>query len=57
MAQRVHRSHDLYAFGRRAQGAARAGSDLDLAILMPGYAQPLTLWNAVQALSSSNVSR
>ncbi len=57
LRQRFPQAMDLYAFGRHAQVAARAGSDLDLATLMPGYTQPLALWNASQALSSSNVSR
>lgn len=35
----------VYAFGSRAQGVARADSDLDLAMLQPGYADPLALWS------------
>lgn len=34
----------IYAFGSRIQGNARPDSDLDLAILVAGYAQPLALW-------------
>ncbi len=35
----------LYAFGSRASGEAGVGSDLDLAILLSGKADPLALWN------------
>lgn len=35
----------IYAFGSRIQGGARADSDLDLAVLVAGYAEPLMLWN------------
>lgn len=34
----------IYAFGSRVQGTARADSDLDLAVLVAGYADPLKLW-------------
>lgn len=34
----------IYAFGSRIQGTATAGSDLDLAVLVAGYADPLQLW-------------
>lgn len=34
----------LYAFGSRIQGTATAESDLDLAVLVPGYADALLLW-------------
>lgn len=34
----------IYAFGSRVQGTAGAESDLDLAVLVEGYADPLTLW-------------
>ncbi|MBH3341825.1 nucleotidyltransferase domain-containing protein [Pseudomonas mendocina] len=34
----------VYAFGSRIQGTADECSDLDLAVLVPGYADPLTLW-------------
>ncbi len=39
----------LYAFGSRIEGTATPSSDLDLAILVEGYADPLALW----ALSGS----
>lgn len=34
----------IYAFGSRVQGHANAESDLDMALLLPGYADPLQLW-------------
>jgi uncharacterized protein len=43
----------IYIFGSRAQGSARPDSDLDLAILMPGYVEPLALWDAAQALGDA----
>ena len=35
----------VHAFGSRVQGTARHDSDLDLAILMAGYADPLQLFD------------
>ena len=35
----------IYAFGSRITGAARTDSDLDLAVLVAGYADPLTLFD------------
>ncbi|MDP3170511.1 MAG: nucleotidyltransferase domain-containing protein, partial [Polaromonas sp.] len=32
------------AFGSRIQGTAQIDSDLDLAVLVAGYAEPLVLW-------------
>lgn len=34
----------IYAFGSRVQGTAGPQSDLDLAVLVAGYAEPLQLW-------------
>ena len=34
----------VYAFGSRIQGTAQTRSDLDLAVLVAGYAEPLALW-------------
>ncbi|YCH22532.1 nucleotidyltransferase domain-containing protein [Pseudomonas sp. D1-3] len=34
----------IYAFGSRVQGGANAHSDLDLAVLVEGYAEPVALW-------------
>lgn len=35
----------IYAFGSRVQGNADSHSDLDLAVLVEGYAEPLELWS------------
>lgn len=35
----------VYAFGSQVQGSADAQSDLDLAVLVAGYADPLALWD------------
>jgi len=35
----------LYAFGSRIQGTAGPTSDLDLAVLVAGYADPVTLFD------------
>jgi len=34
----------IYAFGSRVHGSADKHSDLDLAVLVQGYADPLALW-------------
>lgn len=34
----------IYAFGSRISGDANAASDLDLAVLVEGYADPMQLW-------------
>lgn len=41
----------IYAFGSRVQGTATPDSDLDLAILVEGKADPLALWNAAGDLA------
>lgn len=41
----------VYAFGSRITGTARPDSDLDLAILVAGYAEPLALFNLAGNLS------
>jgi len=41
----------IYAFGSRIQGTHNAQSDLDLAVLVAGYADPLHLWSLAQTLS------
>jgi len=41
----------IYAFGSRVQGMANADSDLDLAMLVAGYADPLHLWTQANALA------
>lgn len=35
----------IYAFGSRLNATANANSDLDLAVLVAGYADPIQLWN------------
>jgi predicted nucleotidyltransferase len=40
-----------YAFGSRVLGTARPDSDLDVAVLLPGYADPLQLWEAASQLA------
>lgn len=41
----------LYAFGSRIQGTAVLGSDLDLAVLVSGYADPLLLFDLAGQLA------
>jgi predicted nucleotidyltransferase len=41
----------VYAFGSRIQGAASADSDLDLAVLVAGYAEPVRLFDVAGELS------
>lgn len=41
----------IYAFGSQVQGGAGPESDLDLAVLVPGYAPPLGLWELSGALA------
>lgn len=35
----------IYAFGSRINGTANSDSDLDLAVLVAGYADPVKLWD------------
>ena len=41
----------VYAFGSRMQGTAGPDSDLDLAVLVAGYADPLLLWQVASELA------
>ena len=41
----------LYAFGSRIQGTANAQSDLDLAVLVEGYADPIQLFEMANQLA------
>ena len=41
---RVPKLLAIYAFGSRIQNCARTDSDLDLAVLVAGYAEPVSLW-------------
>ncbi len=43
----------IYVFGSRAQGTARTDSDLDLAVLVAGYADPLQLWAQANDLAGA----
>jgi len=42
----------LYAFGSRITDNAHFNSDLDLALLVPGYVDPITLWETASHLAS-----
>lgn len=41
----------IYAFGSQIQGTAGPQSDLDLAVLVAGYADPLVLWDVAGSLA------
>ncbi|RFO95198.1 nucleotidyltransferase domain-containing protein [Rhodoferax lacus] len=41
----------VYAFGSQMAGTARTDSDLDLAVLVAGYADPLVLWELSHKLA------
>jgi predicted nucleotidyltransferase len=41
----------VYAFGSRLNGNSGPNSDLDLAVLVGGYADPLELWEAANQLA------
>jgi len=41
----------VYAFGSRVEGTAGADSDLDLAVLVAGYADPVRLWELAGELA------
>lgn len=41
----------IYAFGSRVAGTATGDSDLDLAVLVAGYADPLLLWDLSSELA------
>ncbi len=43
--------HALYAFGSRIQGTASEQSDLDLAVLVEGYADPIQLFEMANQLA------
>ena len=42
----------IYAFGSRIQDNANIDSDLDLAVLVAGYAEPLELWEMSGTLAN-----
>jgi predicted nucleotidyltransferase len=41
----------IHAFGSQLQGTAGAEGDLDLAVLVAGYAEPMVLWETAGKLS------
>lgn len=41
----------IYAFGSQVQGTAGPDSDLDLAVLVAGYADPVALWGLAGKLA------
>ena len=41
----------VYAFGSHVHGTAGPQSDLDLAVLLPGYSDPLLLWELAGKLA------
>lgn len=43
----------IYAFGSRIQGTAKPDSDLDLAVLVAGYADPITLFEVANELADT----
>jgi predicted nucleotidyltransferase len=43
----------IYAFGSRVQGTAVPESDLDLAVLVAGYAEPVALWKLAGELADT----
>jgi predicted nucleotidyltransferase len=43
----------IYAFGSQVQGTAGKDSDLDLAVLVAGYAEPLVLWELANRLADT----
>lgn len=43
----------VYAFGSQIQGTAGPQSDLDLAVLVAGYADPLVLWELAGKLADT----
>ena len=42
----------IYAFGSQVQGTATPDSDLDLAVLVAGYVDPLVLWDLARQLEN-----
>ena len=46
----------VYGFGSRIQGAARADSDLDMAVLVAGYADVLLLWQLSGELADDSTA-
>lgn len=53
VCQRFTNALAVYAFGSQVSGNANAQSDLDLAVLVAGYADPLQLWDVAGELSDT----
>lgn len=51
LREEIENLHAVYAFGSRVQGTEKADSDLDLAVLVAGYADPLQLWDLASELA------
>lgn len=51
--QQIPQTMAVYAFGSQVHGTANAQSDLDLAVLVAGYADPLVLWSLAGELSDT----
>ena len=41
----------IYAFGSQVNGTAGSHSDLDMAVLVAGYAEPVALWELAAAIA------
>lgn len=48
--QQIPKLLAVYVFGSRVRGDANRDSDLDLAVLVEGYADPIVLWNLANDL-------
>ncbi len=51
LQSRVPHLMAIYAFGSQVQGTAGRDSDLDLAVLVEGYADPILLWELASDLA------
>lgn len=51
ICERFPNAMAIYAFGSQVQGTASPQSDLDLAVLVAGYADPLALWDIAGSLA------
>jgi predicted nucleotidyltransferase len=52
LRQRFADALAFYVFGSQASGEATDDSDVDLAVLVPGYADATALWNTSQELAA-----
>lgn len=52
LQQRFPDALAFYVFGSQATGQADTQSDVDLAVLLPGYANAQTLWDAAMELAA-----